>query len=291
MRTSKKLIIGLAVLAVSVTGMQAEELTVEYTLAGDKGFKHELKIPSDSTSLKFENPLITSLKLPEGLSELTHLEIGIFGGAEKSSITNLLLPGGMKKLELLGIYTSKLKHIQLPDDLSSRMNLFIYELGITNLTIPNGFKGGILADSKLELISIHKENKGFSISRYKDGYNPDQHIMPPASDLIKNMTPDKDGVYRIYSEPSTVVGARIYFRDGLPVIETRYPLTLEIRGAPNPLTMKVKADGLEVSWSHGILQHALLIEGPWLDVQSGDENKHFVRSPHPYGFYRLKPLE
>lgn len=52
-----------------------ETLTIEYTLEGVEGVRHELQVDADEKVLKFEDIPLTSLTLPEGLTRLRELEV------------------------------------------------------------------------------------------------------------------------------------------------------------------------------------------------------------------------
>lgn len=71
----------------------------------------------------------------------------------------------------------------------------------------------------------------------------------PARRLIRNRSPDGDGVFRIKSRPVTInvgwnggkVGSNGVFR-----IEARRPLLIEVYGVRQIIAMIRKADGLEI---------------------------------------------
>ena len=88
-----------------------ETLTIEYTLEGVEGIRHELQVDADERVLEFKNIPLTSLTLPEGLTELRELRVRNSG-----SLTNLFLPEGLTNL----------------------VSLDLWYCGLTNLTLPKG---------------------------------------------------------------------------------------------------------------------------------------------------------
>ena len=131
--------------------------------------------------------------------------------------------------------------------------------------------------------------KEFKLFRFDGG---GEFEFPSARELIRNRSPDSDGVFRIQSRPSTIAGARIVVdSDGVYRIESRHPLLVEVYGFQPTFTITRKADGVEIFWEAGTLQRSLLIDGPWKDVESGGtERRLFLGPSHPYEFFRVKPV-
>ena len=75
-----------------------ETLTIEYTLEGVEGIRHELQVDADEEVLEFENIPLTSLTLPEGLTKLRELKVNGWLIDERRPITlkNLTLPEGLR---------------------------------------------------------------------------------------------------------------------------------------------------------------------------------------------------
>lgn len=301
-----KQIIGLLLAAACFAGgfWQAtaqETLTVEYTLEGIEGVRHELQVDADEEVLKFENIPLTSLTLPEGLTELRELTVGkgSFIG-KRMSLANLTLPEGLTKLEKLHVNYCELTNLTLPKGLVRLNWLALYGTPIASLKLPEDFgkknvnlswRGFRLDAGKyLERLSVHKTMKGFELDRYDSS---GELIFPPARRLIRNRSPDSDGVYRIKASRRTInVGGNgvKLDSDGVYRIESRHPLLVEVYGFQPTFTITRKADGVEIGWEAGTLQRSLLIDGPWRDVESGGtERRLFFRPSHPYEFFRVKP--
>ena len=83
-----------------------ETLTIEYTLEGVEGVRHELQVDADEEILKFEDIPLTSLTLPKGLTRLRELTVGTIG--KRTSLTNLTLPEGLTKLKRLHVFYCEL---------------------------------------------------------------------------------------------------------------------------------------------------------------------------------------
>ena len=298
-----------------------ETLTVEYTLEGVEGVRHELQVDADEKVLKFEGIPLTSLTLPEGLTNLRVLEF------KNTSLTSLTLPGGLTRLSVLkvdfGFRGGDMTNLTLPEGLRSLEILGLWCCGLTNLTLPKGlvqmrdlristhcdttpltslklpedfgknvkypFRIGLQLASSIERLSVHKNMREFWLR--KSGEELD---FPSARELIRNRKPDSNGVFRIQSRPGTInVGGNgvELGSDGVYRIESRYPLLVEVYGFQPTFTITRKADGVEIGWEAGILQRSLLIDGPWKDVESGGtERRLFLRPSHPYEFFRVKPV-
>ena len=273
-----------------------ETLTVEYTLEGVEGVRHELQVDADEEVLKFENIPLTSLTLPEGLTRLRELEVIM--GWPGGTMPNLILPEGLRSLERLHLWNCGLTNLTLPKGLVMLDWLVIHNHSdipsLTSLKLPEDFgknakrQINLLLNPSTERLSVHKTMKEFKLNRFDGGGEFD---FPSARRLIKNRKPDSDGVFRIQSRPSLISGGKIVVgSDGVYRIESRYPLLVEVYGFQPTFTITRKADGAEIGWEAGILKRSLLIDGPWRDIESGGtERRLFLRPSHPYEFFRIKP--
>ena len=299
-----KQIIGLLLAAACFAGglqetTAQETLTIEYTLEGIEGIRHELQVDADEEVLKFENIPLTSLTLPEGLTRLRELKVNGWLIDERRGIAlkKLTLPEGLSRLEKLDLlYCEELTNLTLPKGLV-RVNWLDTRsqnpIPLTSLKLPEDFgkyaeRIVLLLMPSIERLSMHKTVKEFKLVRYSGG---GEFNFPSARELIRNRSPDSDGVFRIQSRPSTISGGKIVLgSDGVYRIESRYPLLVEVYGFQPTFTITRKADGVEIGWEAGTLQRSLLIDGPWRDVESGGtERGLFFRPSHPYEFFRIKP--
>ena len=209
-----------------------ETLTIEYTLEGVEGVRHELQVDADEEILEFENIPLTSLTLPEGLTRLRELKVNFFGFSPWGSMTNLTLPEGLKSLEKLELWNCGLTNLTLPKGLVRMRYLVITEARdippLTSLKLPEDFGKNatlqihLFLEHSTERLSVHKNMKEFRLRRY--GPNFENFDFPPARELIRNREPDSDGVFRIQSRHSLISGGKIAVgSDGVYRIETRYP--------------------------------------------------------------------
>ena len=275
--------------------MAQETLKVEYTLKGIDGVRHEYT-HDGSEELSLQIPKIASIKMVGESQSLRVLRIGARDGS--TTLTNVSIASSLSGLERLHIYGEGIKAITIPNGMVSLWDLVLNKTAITRLTIPDdcGAQNKGIEHRKF-LIRTHSRVKTLSVGLYITEFKWHRYTgydfeFPTSEEMVRNMQPDNDGVFRVYSRPTTIAGEMVAVDDdGTYWIESKIPATLEIRGAPktNSLTMEVKADGLELTWIAGTLQHALLVTGPWVDVPTGDDRRHFIRSPHPYGFFRIKP--
>ena len=248
-----------------------ETLTVEYTLEGVEGIRHELQVDADEEVLKFKDIPLTSLTLPEGLTRLRELEVD-FGWPSLGSMTNLTLPEGLRSLETLKLWNCGLTNLTLPKGLVRMWYLIIAEARdippLTSLKLPEDFGKNVTRQIDLflkhstERLSVHKNMKEFRLLRFDDvfvgGGGGGEFEFPSARELIRNRSPDSDGIFRIQSRPSTISGGKIAVgSDGVYRIETRYPLLVEVYGFQPTFTITRKADGVEIGWEAGTLQRSL----------------------------------
>ena len=89
--------------------------------------------------------------------------------------------------------------------------------------------------------------------------------LPPARELIRNRSPDSDGVFRIRASTE-----RILYDDGVElgsdgvyrINSSGRPLLIEIYGVPTRISMNRQEDGVEIVCDRGQLQSAPTIDGP-----------------------------
>ena len=267
-----------------------ETITIEYTLEGVEGVRHELQVEKDVEVLTFDYIPLTSLTLPKGLMRLRDLRVGNFG-YHGCNLKNLILPEGLKSLEVFRSRGCGLTNLTLPKGLVHMRDLIVSD-HLPSLKLPEDFgkyasQRIVYLSASTKRLSVHKNMVEFRLSRGGEGLN-----FPSARELIRNRRPDSDGVFRIQSRPSTISGGKIVLgSDGVYRIETRYPLLVEVYGFQPTFTITRKADGIEIGWEAGTLQRSLLIDGPWKDVESGGtERRLFLRPSHPYEFFRVKPV-
>lgn len=124
------------IIALAVAGLQAkaETLTVEYTLEGIEGVRHELQAEKDVQVLEFSGAPFTSISVPEGLTKLRELKIR--GG---NLLTNLSLSGGLTRLESLELMNCGLTDLSLPKGLVRLDFLFVYRNPLTILRLSENF--------------------------------------------------------------------------------------------------------------------------------------------------------
>ena len=121
----------------AVAGLQAkaETLTVEYTLEGIEGVRHELQVEKDVQVLEFSGDPFTSIFVPGGLTKLRKLKIR--GG---NLLTNLPLPEGLTRLESLELVNcGGLTDLSLSKGLVRLDFSFVYRNPLTILRLPKSF--------------------------------------------------------------------------------------------------------------------------------------------------------
>ena len=115
----------------------------------------EFKVPLDVTNLdfKFNNFGLTSLTLPEGLTNLETLEL------RRNSLTSLTFPKGLTNLKTLDISDNDLLSLTLPEDLTNLETLNLKDNNLHFLTLPEGLaslKTLNLEGNKLTSLTLSK---------------------------------------------------------------------------------------------------------------------------------------
>ena len=266
---------------------KAERLEIQYTLSS--GTSSTLQVNSDVKVLQFRAIGIISLILPEGLTELEHLSVA------DNQLNSLTLPEGLSNLRSIELVKNHLTSLTLPEGLVKLETLALWGNPLTSLTLPEdlgknvegGFILGKWDEPYLTQLSVHYKMNEFSIR------TASSLIFPPARELIRNRSPDSDGVFRIRSSPNP----RILYDDGVElgsdgvyrINNSRHSLLIEVYGVPTRISMNRKDDGVEIVWDRGQLQSAPSIDGPWTDITFDDTRRLFLRSSSPAEFFRVKP--
>lgn len=173
---------------------------------------------------------------------------------------------------------NRLEHLILPEGLTKLHTLKIgnaSHFSSTTLKLPKDI--GKDADwpfrlaigwSELRELRVHGEMSPFEVFTTKDRI-PTR--ISAAKELIKNRTPNADGLFII----------RLNYYYGVKFIE--------VYGVDPQIWLNRQEGGVEIVWDRGTLQSAPSIDGPWTDITFDDTRRLFLRSSSPAEFFRVKP--
>ena len=213
---------------------ETETLEIQYT--DSNGNSRTLQVEKDVKVLRFRN--LKSLTLPDGLTKLHSLEIDIHDGS-----------------------AFVLQSLKLPKDIGKDAD----------------WPFRVVLGREISSLSVHKDMGPFLLI-YRKRFGGEGSFslptrIPSAKELIKDRTPESDGVFRIEAGNS-LLGASV----------------IEVHGVPPRIWLNRQEGGVEIVWEAGPLQSAPTINGPWKDITFDDTRRLFLRSSSPAEFFRVKPM-
>ena len=132
------ILLALLICLVSQTALAQPTLTIQGERAGAA---FEIQFPADVADLDFSNFELTSITLPEGLTNLKTLDLS------NNDLLSLTLPDGLTELEELYLYRNRLHFLTLPNDLKNLKTLQLDDNRLNSLVLPKGL-------ANLEALSI-----------------------------------------------------------------------------------------------------------------------------------------
>ena len=241
------------------------------------------------------NDLI-SLTLPNNLPNLRTLNLS------GNDLIDITLPDGLVKLETLNLSGNDLISLTLPNNLPSLRTLNLSWNELIGIALPNNlWKLRTLNLSWNELISITLPNDLWELQTLDLSGNDLFSITLP-NNLYNLQTL---ALYGNHWDKHTLLDwsvklgelslpwgfQRLLILIGMEIYELVTDPSFRI--ASYRLKIYRWANGLEISWSGGVLQSAYDIKGPWFDVEFDSPLRlNPVRSIHdgpvPFRFFRLR---
>ena len=150
-KIGKAFIAGLMVIASAIPATAQEKLEIQITRLG---VPRTIEVDRDIERLNLRESGLTSITLPEGLTNLRSLELShnqltsftLPNGLTNlwslnlldNQLTSLTLPEGLTSLERLELVGNELTSFTLPEGLTNLESLRLHENQLTSLTLPNG---------------------------------------------------------------------------------------------------------------------------------------------------------
>lgn len=305
MRTIKKLIIGLAILAASITGMHAD----------DRHYTARVKIQPPATVTDFSS----WRPWPNDTKEVSYIGVDAWRNPRGNEINNIVVDIN-NMWNFRDNSASRIYKVTIPSDIERLHQIKLSDMpNLSVVVIPDGqqFKelmvykgagsiGGTDSISRLK-VQVGLDNNGFTFIRPEGFFmlSPDPLIVPPAEQAIIGKTPDQSGRYRInYVLPGSNSGL-LTTPEGLLVLEVR------TNHVPPPTPISKIPESTEITIRHGrqdeietgspfvidflyhrsvILQKKDTITDEWRDIGwKGGIRENITKSKQ--GFFRIKPQE
>ena len=131
---------------------QSAQAQQTLTIQGERAGQHfEIQFPADVADLDFSNFGLTSITLPEGLTNLKTLNRG------DNDLMSLTLPNDLTNLEELYLWGNSLKIFYLPNGLTELKELNLKRNRLHFLTLPNdltNLKTLSLSDNRLNSLVL-----------------------------------------------------------------------------------------------------------------------------------------
>ena len=228
-------------------------------------------------TLNLANNQLTSLTLPQGLANLQTLNLS------GNQLRSLILPAGLPSLVDLDLSDNQLVEFTLPRNNVRTLNLS--ENQLTSLSLPAGttslteldlswnrFRRLALPEGLSNLQTLKLEKNQLTRITLPEGWAISHHlnVYPAWNPLRQVLVPRGMNLDRL-----SVSG---FSRDNYTIYD---PAAI--------LKISHLEDGVEVSWSGGVLQSAPAVAGPWNDVNAISPVRRLRSSSLSSEFFRLRP--
>ena len=293
------ILLALLICLVSQTALAQPTLTIQGERAGAA---FEIQFPADVADLDFSNFELTSITLPEGLTNLKTLDLS------NNDLLSLTLPDGLTELEELYLYRNRLHFLTLPNDLINLKTLNIDNNKLNSLVLPKGL-------ANLETLNLNHNNlrsvifleRLGNLNRLYLGDNRLTSLTLPAG--LANLTTLNLNSNRLTSLtlPEGLMGLKIldlrynpieklFMHTSLGDLFTRLNIHYD-RVIPNdfvtyyapPVLTISRMDGvLEITWNGGVLQSTTDLFGEWQDLESAESPLRILFPSEAMRFFRLR---
>ena len=324
-RFCRFLLPALLVSLASQTAQAQQTLTIQGERAGAA---FEIQFPADVADLDFRNFGLTSITLPEGLTNLKTLNLDnndLLFLTLPDDLTNIeelylrynslqifSLPNGLTELKELNLYGNRLHFLTLPNDLTNLKTLNINNNKLNSLVLPKGL-------ANLETLSIGNNHNLRSLT-LPEGLRNLTYLNLASSRLESLTLPS--GLANL--ETLNIYGGNLtslILPEGLASLKT---LDLRLNYVPTPLeTLFVRGDLynsiqagrvsiaginlekvtfyappvlnisrmdgiMEITWNGGVLQSTTDLFGEWQDLESAESPLRILFPSEAMRFFRLR---
>lgn len=296
----------LPALLVSLTGQSAQAQPTLIIQGERAGAAFEIQFPADVADLDFSNFGLTSITLPEGLTNLKTLNLG------DNDLLSLTLPDDLTNLEELYLYNNRLHFLALPNDLinlktlninNNKLNSLVLPKGLANLetlsignnhnlrslTLPEGLRNLTylnLASSRLESLTLPSGLANLETMNIYGG-NLTSLILPEGLaslkklDLRLNYVPTPLETLFVRGDLYNSIQANRVSIAGINLEKVTFY-------APPVLSISRMDGVLEITWNGGVLQSTTDLFGEWQDLESAESPLRILFPSESMRFFRLR---
>ena len=295
----KAWITGLAMFANAISASAQEKIEIQITRLG---IPRTIEVDRDIETLDLSQSELTSIILPEGLTNLESLKLN------SNPLTSLTLPNGLTNLEYLDLRLTRLTSLILPEGLTNLKELWLFDR-LTSLTLPEGLTNLEYLNLGNRLTSLTLPEGLMNLEELNLSYNRLTSLtLPDGLTNLKYLDLRYNQLTNLFLSPDTASRherLELFIEDN-PWMRIRQPVGMDIEFFVEPehygisyydlpASPKISQveNGWEISWDNGVLQIAASVDGPWHDVnlQSPVKLQRHLISSIPAEFFRVRSKE
>ena len=256
------------------------------TIQGERaGSSFEIQFPADVVDLDFSNFELTSITLPEGLTNLKTLDLS------NNDLLSLTLPDGLTELEELNLDDNRLHFLTLPNDLINLKTLYLGRNRLNSLALPKGLVNlETLSISNnwdwnnLRSLTLPEGLRNLAYLRI-EGNRLESLVLPKGLTNLKTLNIYGGNLTSLVLPKGLTNLKTLNLSSTLETLFVREDLYQSIRANhvslaginlekvtvydPPVLNISRLGDGsLEITWNTGVLQSSSDLFGEWRDLES-----------------------
>ena len=269
-----------------------ETVEIRYTKGG---VSHTVEVNRNIRQLDLYHSGLTSITLPEGLTNLTGLLL------INNQLTNLIFPEGLTSLEVLHLSNNQLTDFTFLEGLMNLWRLDLSDNQLTNFTLPEGLaslKSLLLYNNQLTSLTLPEGLANLTSLGLRGNQLTSLRLAENTAERFAGIGADRSLAYnlRVWCEnvplekvilPKRLEGKVFFFEMEDDVYNNLEFLFLEDLDLRSPRITRAE-DALEITWAVGVLQTSANIEGPWKDVRASSPLRIFPRPSLPAEFFRVR---
>ena len=291
--------LGFMLIAGAIPTTAQEKLEIQITK--EDGVSRTIEVDRDIEELNLRSSGLTSITLPEGLTNLEVLDL-----SGNTQLTNVTLPGGLTNLEYLDLSLTRLTSLILPEGLTNLKELWLFNR-LTSFTLPEGLTNLEYLNLGNRLTSLTLPEGLTNLEELNLSYNRLTSLtLPDGLTNLKYLDLRYNQLTNLFLSPDTAshhFWLNLYIEDNPWMRIRRQPVGMNIEfdvGHEHygisyydlPASPKISQveNGWEISWDAGVLQIAASVDGPWHDVnlQSPVKLQRHLISSIPAEFFRVR---
>ena len=289
--------LGFMLIAGTIPATAQEKLEIQITRLG---VPRTIEVDRDIEELNLRSSELTSITLPDGLTNLKRLFL------PQNQLTSFTLPDGLTNLEYLDIRHNQLIKFTLPEGLTNLRELDLGGNKLSSLTLPEGLTNLEYLNLGNRLTSLTLPEGLTNLEELDLSYNRLASLtLPKGLTNLKYLDLRYNQLRNLFLSPDTASRherLELFIKDN-PWMRIRQlvGLNIEFLVGPEhygisdydlPASPKISqvGNGLEISWDDGVLQSSADVDGPWRDVHlpSPVSLRRLLISSLPAEFFRVR---